>query len=64
VKPGVKRGLLVAALLLGSFQLGRLSERAVLPCRLRPLAGLVAPLLGREIPSREVCDLILRIPHL
>lgn len=59
----MKRTLLVGALLLGSFQLGRLSERAALPCRMRPVAKLVAPLLGKEMPSKEVCDLILKIPQ-
>ncbi len=59
----MKRTLLVIALLLGSFQLGRLSERATMPCRMRPVAKLVAPLLGKEMPSQQVCDLILRIPH-
>ena len=57
------RTLLVAVLAGGSFQLGRLSERAVWPCRLRPVAALVAPLLGQEMPSREVCELLLQIPH-
>ena len=59
----LQRTLLVAVLAGGSFQLGRLSERAVWPCRLRPVAGLVAPLLGQQMPSREVCDLLLRIPR-
>ncbi|MBM5814549.1 MAG: hypothetical protein FJ062_07370 [Cyanobacteria bacterium M_DeepCast_100m_m1_067] len=59
----MQRTLLVAVLAGGSFQLGRLSERAVWPCRLRPVAALVAPLLGQEMPSREVCELLLQIPH-
>ena len=57
------RVVLLAVLLLGSFQLGRLSERAFWPCRLRPVAALVAPLLGQEMPSAELCELLLRIPH-
>ena len=60
----LQRTLLVAVLAGGSFQLGRLSERAVWPCRLRPVAALVAPLLGQEMPSGEVCELLLQIPHL
>jgi len=59
----LKRTLLLIVLLLGSFQLGRLSERATMPCRLRPLSKLIAPLIGKEMPSREVCDLILKIPQ-
>ncbi len=59
----LQRTLLVAVLAGGSFQLGRLSERAVWPCRLRPVAALVAPLLGQEMPSREVCELLLQIPR-
>jgi hypothetical protein len=59
----VKRTLLVIVLLLGSFQLGRLSERASMPCRVRPVAKLLAPLMGKEMPSKEVCDLILKIPQ-
>ncbi len=59
----MKRSLLALVLILGSFQLGRLAERALWPCRLRPVASLVAPLLGQPMPSRQVCDLILRIPH-
>jgi hypothetical protein len=54
--------LLAVVLLLGSFQLGRLSERNRLPCRLRPLAPLVEPLLGRKLPSSQLCDLLLRLP--
>jgi hypothetical protein len=38
--------LLAAVLLLGSFQLGRLSERNRLPCRLRPLADAVTGILS------------------
>jgi hypothetical protein len=55
--------LLAAVLLLGSFQLGRLSERERLPCRLRPLAPLVEPLLGRELPSPELCALLEHLPQ-
>lgn len=58
----MKRTLLVAVLVLGAFQAGRLTERAVWPCRLRPLAALVAPLLGQPLPSRELCELMLRLP--
>ncbi|MCX5940925.1 MAG: hypothetical protein NTX18_07910 [Cyanobium sp. LacPavin_0818_WC50_MAG_67_9] len=60
----LQRMLLVVVLAGGSFQLGRLSERAVWPCRLRPVARLVAPLLGQQMPSRELCDLLLKIPRL
>jgi hypothetical protein len=60
----LQRSLLVLVLVGGSFQLGRLSERAVWPCRLRPVARLVAPLLGQQMPSRELCDLLLKIPRL
>ncbi len=59
----MKRTLLVAVLVLGSFQAGRLSERAIWPCRLRPVAMLVAPLLGQEMPSGQLCELLLRIPQ-
>jgi hypothetical protein len=45
-----------------SFQGGRLVESAVAPCKLRPLAALVAPLLGKQMPSQQVCDLILKLP--
>lgn len=62
-RPPLKRSLLLITLVAGSFQLGRLSERAVMPCRMRPLASLVAPLLGKQMPSPEVCDLLLKIPH-
>jgi hypothetical protein len=59
-----RQALLAAVLLLGAFQLGRLSERAYWPCRLRPVASLVAPLLGQELPSAQLCDLLMRIPRL
>jgi hypothetical protein len=49
-------------LLAGSFQAGRLTERAIWPCRLRPVAVLVAPLLGQTLPSAQLCDLMLRLP--
>jgi hypothetical protein len=55
--------VLLAVLLLGSFQLGRLSERAFWPCRLRPVAALVAPLLGQEMPSAQLCELLLQLPR-
>lgn len=58
----MKRGLLLAVLLLGSFQAGRLAERMIWPCRLRPLAALVAPLLGQPLPDAQLCELLLRIP--
>lgn len=58
----MRRLLLAAVLLLGSFQLGRLSERERLPCRLRPLAPLVEPLLGRKLPSPELCALLESLP--
>jgi len=64
VKRLLQRSLLVVVLAGGSFQLGRLSERAVWPCRLRPVAKLVGPLLGQEMPSRELCELLLQIPRL
>ena len=54
--------LLVLVLVLGAFQLGRLSERQLWPCRLRPLAAMVEPLLGPELPSEQLCDLLLRLP--
>jgi hypothetical protein len=60
----LQRSLLVLVLAGGSFQLGRLSERAVWPCRLWPVARFVAPLLGQQMPSRELCDLLLKIPRL
>lgn len=58
----MQRTLLVVVLLAGSFQAGRLTERAIWPCRLRPVAALVAPLLGQTMPSEQVCDLIQRLP--
>jgi hypothetical protein len=60
---GVKRSLVLVVLLVGSFQAGRLTERAIWPCRLRPIASLVAPLLGQEIPSAELCQLMLSLPN-
>jgi hypothetical protein len=59
---GVKRSLVLVVLLVGSFQAGRLTERAIWPCRLRPIASLVAPLLGQELPSAELCQLMLSLP--
>jgi hypothetical protein len=64
VKRLLQRSLLVLVVAGGSFQLGRLSERAVWPCRVRPVARLVAPLMGQKMPSRELCDLLLKIPLL
>ena len=54
--------LLLAVLLLGSFQAGRLTERLIWPCRLRPLAALVAPLLGQPMASQQLCELLLQVP--
>lgn len=59
----MKRTLLVGVLVVGGFQAGRLTERAIWPCRLRPLAALVAPLLGQELPSPELCELMLKLPN-
>jgi hypothetical protein len=59
----VKRSLLALVLVAGAFQLGRLAERAIWPCRLRPVAALVAPRLGQPMPSRELCELVLKIPR-
>jgi hypothetical protein len=50
-------------LLAGGFQAGRLAERATFPCRVQPLSRLMAPLLGKEMPSKELCELILKIPQ-
>ncbi|MCP9820329.1 hypothetical protein KBY93_13810 [Synechococcus sp. J7-Johnson] len=58
----MKRNLLALVLIAGSFQTGRLTERAIWPCRLRPLAALVAPLLGQELPSPQLCELMLSLP--
>ncbi len=60
--PQRRKLLLLLVLLLGSFQAGRLAERALWPCRLRPVAALVAPLLGQELPSRQLCELLLWMP--
>ncbi len=57
------RSLAVNLLLLVlAFQGGRLVESAVTPCKLRPLAVLVAPLLGKQMPSQQICDLLLKLP--
>jgi hypothetical protein len=48
--------------MLGSFQAGRLAERNLWPCRLRPVAAIVAPLLGQELPSPQLCELLLGLP--
>ena len=58
----MKRTLLVGLMLAGAFQAGRLTERAIWPCRLRPIAALVAPLLGQNLPSPQLCDLMLKLP--
>ncbi len=58
----MKRTLLVVVLVAGAFQAGRLTERAIWPCRLRPLAALVAPLLGQQLPSPQLCGLMLKLP--
>jgi hypothetical protein len=54
--------LLTSVLLLGSFQAGRLAERAIWPCRLRPFAAVVAPLLAQAMPSPQMCELLLQLP--
>ncbi|MEA5424179.1 hypothetical protein [Synechococcus sp. CCY9202] len=61
--PPLRRSLLMAVLILGSFQVGRLSERAVWPCRLRPVSAIVAPLVGQSVPSPQLCELLLQIPQ-
>jgi hypothetical protein len=61
VKP-LRRTLLLVVLLGGTFQAGRLAERAIWPCRLRPVAALVAPLLGQQLPGPELCELLLKLP--
>lgn len=58
----IKRILLLLVVAAGSFQGGRLAERAVGPCRMRPIASLLAPLLGQKMPSPQLCDLILKLP--
>ena len=57
----LKTTLLGAVVFLGGFQAGRLAERASFPCRIRPVARLVAPLLGQQMPNKELCELI-KIP--
>ncbi|NDC35408.1 MAG: hypothetical protein EBZ51_08525 [Synechococcaceae bacterium WB9_2_112] len=59
----MKKLIVALVLLAGGFQAGRLAERATFPCRVQPLSRLMAPLLGKEMPSKEMCDLILRIPQ-
>lgn len=59
----IKNLIVALVLLAGAFQAGRLAERATFPCRVQPLSRLMAPLLGKEMPSKETCDLILRIPQ-
>jgi hypothetical protein len=59
----VKNLLLAVVLLAGGFQAGRLVERATFPCKVQPLSRLMAPLLGKQMPSQELCDLILKIPQ-
>ncbi|MBC1262008.1 hypothetical protein FQK07_12190 [Synechococcus sp. BSF8S] len=58
----MKRTLLAVVLMAGSFQAGRITERSIWPCRLRPLAALVVPLLGQELPSPQLCELMLNLP--
>ncbi|MCS5698662.1 hypothetical protein NZK32_06360 [Cyanobium sp. FGCU-52] len=58
------KALLVLLLVAGSFQLGRLTERAQWPCRFHSVAGVLAPLLGQPLPGRALCDWLLRIPSL
>lgn len=59
----IKNLIVALVLLVGGFQAGRLAERATFPCRVQPLSRLMAPLLGKEMPSKEMCELILRIPQ-
>jgi len=59
----VKNLLLAVVLLAGGFQAGRLAERATFPCRVQPLSRLMAPLLGQQMPSKELCALILKLPQ-
>jgi hypothetical protein len=59
----VKNLLLAVVLLAGGFQAGRLVERATFPCKVQPLSRLMAPLVGKQMPSKELCDLILKIPQ-
>ena len=59
----IKNLLLAVVLLAGGFQAGRLAERASFPCKVQPLSRLMAPLLGKQMPSKELCDLILKIPQ-
>ena len=59
----IKNLLLAAVLLGGGFQAGRLAERATLPCKVHSLSRVVAPMLGKQMPSKEVCELILKIPQ-
>jgi hypothetical protein len=58
----IKRILLVVVVAAGCFQGGRLTERAVGPCRIRPVAALLAPLIGQKMPSPQLCDLMLKLP--
>jgi hypothetical protein len=58
-----RNALLAAVLLLGTFQAGRMAERWIWPCRLRPVVSLVGPLLGQEVPDAELCALIERLPR-
>ncbi|MFZ9282197.1 MAG: hypothetical protein ACO24U_05845 [Prochlorococcaceae cyanobacterium] len=59
----VKNLLLALVLLAGGFQAGRMAERATFPCKVQPLSRLMAPLLGKQMPSKELCELILKIPQ-
>ncbi|MBM5796944.1 MAG: hypothetical protein FJ050_03885 [Cyanobacteria bacterium M_surface_7_m2_040] len=59
----MKNLLLAVVLLAGGFQAGRLAERATFPCRVQPLSRLMAPLLGKQMPSKELCALILKLPQ-
>ena len=58
-----RSALLAAVVLLGTFQAGRMAERWIWPCRLRPVASLVGPLVGLEVPDAELCALIERLPR-
>lgn len=58
----LRTALLLGVLMAGSFHLGRLSERRIWPCRLRPLAPLLEPLLAEPMPSTALCELLLQLP--
>ncbi len=39
-------------------------RRAIWPCRLHAVAALVAPLLAQPMPTKEIYQLLVRIPSL